>query len=232
MRVITVRFPFSTLARSRQSERQRSSLISGCYVVSECSGSYWWSADKGAEQHTCELGRHPCSPGSHSRNRLLAWRGSGVENVFASLILHGVAKLFQLLEDRKNRLPAQAQQPNTATFSFTSNSRAFCAGSMWIVRLQLLAQAARPFCLQSPSPIRVQNFAHGHGAGKGVQNADLDGVFSAARTVELHRNSAESVNSIDAMPREIDVRQDHFSRHSVDAVHALAEFRRFDRSRR
>ena len=138
------------------------------------------------------------------RNRLLAWRSAGVENVsraFFALILHGIEQqAVQLLEDRKNRLSGHggpAAEYDRDLLLREQLARLFGEGvpvrrRIDDDRLQLLAEQPAFFVLirdHHQDRVLQHGLADGHGAGQGMQNADLDGVFGGVSR-RTHRERA------------------------------------------
>ena len=129
----------------------------------------------------------------HGGNGLLVGGRSGIEHVvgaFLALVLHGVVQqAVQFLEDREHGLaatPRSSSRTRAATFSLVRSSRAFSAkrrpvgGRVHHNGLDLLAQQAAlgvQLLDGHESHVLEGGFADGHGAGQGMEDADLDRVL-------------------------------------------------------
>ena len=132
---------------------------------------------------------------SNGRNCLLVGRGPRVENVaraFFALVLHRVEEqAVQLLEDRQNGFAgggSPAAEHDRDLF-LREQFPGFFGKDIPIGRRinddRLQFPSEQPallvlVCYQHENRVLEHRFADCHGAGQGMQNTDLDGVFACA----------------------------------------------------
>ena len=146
---------------------------------------------------------------ANGRNRLLARRRTGVEDMaraFLALVLNGIEQqAVQSLEHRNDGFPgSRGPAAEYDCDLFVREQLAGLVGKGVPVRrgvdddrLQFPAEQPALFVLvrdHHQDRVLQHGFADGHGAGQGMQNADLDGVFCGVshRSTENKRHRERS----------------------------------------